>query len=492
VTRAEARSSTAARPRVFSTRRRLAVAFSALLVAFVSGLAFQIVGLRRMEATFAAMSEQEEQMRLALQLEDAVRDQYGHEGRFVFGASADLAGYEEARTRALELSCALGERAGDPDSIALLNQIDLASDELDRMFRDRIAPAVRSGDPAAATSHEQSYRLVSLIENSVDELFAQLQRAASQSRRELAQREQTSVAWMAALLVAIPVFVATAMLYLSRSVARPLARLSAGAAAVAAGDLESRIDIDTPDEFGALASEFNAMTASLKRQQEELVESEKLAGIGRLASGVAHELNNPLQVMVGYLSLNRDVPDRRLAGQLAAVEAETLRCKAIVEALLEFSRPAASPSPTPVDLRLLCEDVSSGLRVSVPSECLRLSLDGAAVALADRSKLRQVVFNLIKNAVEAAGPAGAVEVAMGASGDSVEMSVRDSGPGITPEARARIFEPFFTTKPSGTGLGLAVSRAIARAHGGDIDVRNGEAGGAVFTLRLPRAPERRV
>jgi signal transduction histidine kinase len=103
-----------------------------------------------------------------------------------------------------------------------------------------------------------------------------------------------------------------------------------------------------------------------------------------------------------------------------------------------------------------------------------------------------VLVNLMRNAVEAAGPAGRVAVRVRARGDRVEVDVSDNGPGISSEARAHLFEPFFTTKPSGTGLGLAVSRATALAHGGDIDVRNGDAGGAVFTLRLPRAPEGRA
>ena len=283
----------------------------------------------------------------------------------------------------------------------------------------------------------------------------------------------------------MPVFVAAAVLYLSRSVARPLALLSEGAAAVARGDLDARIDIGTPDEFGALAAEFNAMTVALKRDQERLVESEKLAGIGRLAAGLAHELNNPLQVMLGYLSLNRDSPDPRLASHLAAVEEEAVRCKEIVAGLLELSRPTITP--VPVNLRALCDDVAVGLRMSVLPATPRLTVGGAAHALGDGPKLRQVLFNLIKNAVESAGDAGEVEVAVGCSGDLAEVAVRDSGSGVSPEARARMFEPFFTTKPGGTGLGLAVSRAIARAHRGDIGVGTAERGGAVFTLRLPRA-----
>jgi signal transduction histidine kinase len=463
-----------------------------VLLALVSELGLQVWGLRRMEATFSAMREHEDQMRLALQLEDAVRERYGHEGRFVLGETADLVEYERARARAEELGGALRRRVADPETVARLVGILEASAELDRTFRDRIAPAVRSRDPSAALTHEQSYRLISLIEDGVGDLFSRLEQAASRSRQELVAREEATLWWSAGLLVATPLFVAAALLYLSRSVARPLARLSEGAAALAAGDLDTRIDIDTPDEFGALAAELNAMTVALKEHQRRLVESEKLAGIGRLASGVAHEINNPLQVMLGYLSLNRDPPDPRLREQLAAVEAEALRCKEIVDGLLELTRPVLSASAAPVDLRRLCEDVSGGLRVSLQPRAVRLSMSGAAVAIADRSRLRQVVFNLMKNAVEAAAPAGDVAVVIGASGDIVELTVQDTGPGIAAEARQRVFEPFFTTKPGGTGLGLAVSRAIARAHGGDIDVRNGDQGGAVFTLRLPRAPEGRV
>jgi len=311
----------------------------------------------------------------------------------------------------------------------------------------------------------------------------------SRSRQQLVLLKATALRWTALLLVVTPVLVLAVVLYLSRSVARPLARLSERAAAVAGGDLDARIDIDTPDEFGALAAEFNAMTVALKQHREKLVDSEKLAGIGRLAAGVAHELNNPLQVMLGYLSLNRDVPDRRLAEQLAAVETEVLRCKEIVEGLLELSRPVLAP--VPVDLRALCENASGRLRVSTQADTSRLSVAGNALALADGQKLQQVVFNLMKNAVEAAGPAGEVRVRIAAAGEMVEVVVGDSGPGIAPQARARMFEPFFTTKPTGTGLGLAVSRAIARAHGGDIEIDSRCSGGAVFRLRLPRASERR-
>ncbi len=480
----------APRPRGrFSTRRRLILAFGAVLAGFLSALALELVGLRRMEAEFAEMKDHEEQMVIALRLEDAVRDQYGHALRFAMGEASELERYEEKAARAGELSLVLIGRVDEPDVVLWLKEIRDASAEIDRAFREQVAPAAARRDPAARVTVEESYPLVSLIDRNVDRIIGRLHESSSACRKVLAELEDRAARWTAVLLVAAPLFVAAAVLYLSRSVARPLARLSERAAAFAGGRRGTRIEIDTPDEFGALAAEFNAMTVAVEQQQAKLVESEKLAGIGRLAAGVAHELNNPLQVMLGYLSLNREVPDRRLAEQLAAVEAETLRCKDIVDGLLELSRPAATA--VPVDLRALCEDASGRLRISARPDALRPSIDGEALALADPKKVGQVVFNLVKNAAEAAGPAGDVSIRIRAAGEVVEVAVRDSGPGIAPEARNRIFEPFYTTKPAGTGLGLAVSRAIARAHGGDIDVRNGEAGGAVFTLRLPRAPEAR-
>jgi two-component system, NtrC family, sensor kinase len=469
----------------FSTRRRLIVAFSAVLAAVLSAFALQLSALRRMESTFEEMKDHEEQMRLALELEDAFRDQYGHETRVLMGEVEHLGDYEGARGRALALMRTLSARVDEPEAIAWMEQVRGASAELDRIFRNGLAERSDARQARAAETLERSYGLLLLIEGNVDKFFRMLQEAISAVRRDLVALENAAVGWTAVLLVGTVILVAGAVLYLSRSVARPLARLSQGAAALAAGDLEARIDIDTPDEFGALAAEFNRMTVALKQHQERLVESEKLAGVGRLAAGVAHELNNPLQVMIGYLSLDRDHADPRLARHLAAIEEEALRCKRIVEDLLQLSRPVVRP--TAVDLRDLCDDVVSRLRESAPPGAPRVAVHGAAAALGDAAKLRQVVFNLVKNALEAAGPAGVVGVDVGAATGEARVTVRDSGPGVAPGVKERLFEPFFTTKPSGTGLGLAVSRAIARAHGGDIEVGSAERGGAAFTLRLPRA-----
>ena len=138
-------------------------------------------------------------------------------------------------------------------------------------------------------------------------------------------------------------FAMAVAVYLGRSIARPMAKLEAGAKRIAKGDLDTRIAIETPDEFGRLARAFNAMTDALKVHQEKLVQSEKLAGIGRLAAGVAHEINNPLGVILGYVRVLQKKAEGALADDLKVIEEEAVRCQEIVEGLLDLSRSSNAP-----------------------------------------------------------------------------------------------------------------------------------------------------
>jgi signal transduction histidine kinase len=204
---------------------------------------------------------------------------------------------------------------------------------------------------------------------------------------------------------------------------------------------------------------------------------------------VAHEINNPLGVILGYTRLLEKRAQGSLREDLAVIEEEALRCKEIVEGLLDLSRPLQI-SREPVDLRATAEEVIERLREAAVLDGVEVVIRGGATVDGHPSKLRQVLSNLIRNAAEAAGRGGAVEVSLeGVPGGGAVISVRDTGPGLDAGALSRLFEPFFTTKDRGTGLGLAISRAIARAHGGEIEAGNAPQGGAAFTLRLPRRPE---
>jgi two-component system, NtrC family, sensor kinase len=350
-------------------------------------------------------------------------------------------------------------------------------------FRERIEPAVRSNVATSALVRDISHPIVVRIEGEIDEWRGRANAAIAAARADLKAQESAAVQRFAGVLLASALVFAGAVLYLSRSVAKPLAILTQGAAVLGRGDLGTRIGIDTPDEFGSLASDIIALAVSIQDQQTRLVESEQLAGIGRVAAGIAQEINSPLQVALGHLSRYRDGGDPRLA----AVEEEARRCKQIVDGMLELSRPRAHLYPGPVDLRTLCEEVSASLLALARPARVRIAVDGAGSALADRSRLRLAVFNLVKNAVEAAGYGGQVEVRILESTSGPSIRVSDTGPGVPPELKGRLFEPLFTAKESGSGLGLAVSRSVVRAHGGDVDLRESGERGAVFQLHLPRA-----
>jgi two-component system, NtrC family, sensor kinase len=465
-----------------TTGRRLFFAFAALVCAFGAVLAFTTTRLRGLEATLDGMRLHEERIRLALELQSALRDAVAHQAQIVSGEEVRLPDYLEARQRAIDLEAQLPLLAGDVDEAAWAGEVGRASEELRQVLDRRIDEARVSGD-RGVPSGERGHALIMFIEDRLDRLCTREHAAAVAKRALVSEVERSTLRWILAFVAGAPLFAAAIGWYIHRSVARPVARLGEGAARLARGELGTRIAMESPDEFGALAAQFNAMSASLQAHQEKLVQSEKLAGIGRLAAGFAHELGNPLSVILGYVMLHGRRAEGRLARDLAAVEQEALRCREIVQDLLELARPDHIRVAAPVDLHALCDEVVGA--VAAAGHLPRVAVAGEGVAHGSRAKLRQVLVNLVRNAAEAAGAAGEVDVRVRADGGFAIVEVSDTGPGIPAEARARLFEPFFTTKPTGTGLGLAVSRAIARGHGGDLTLTDRRGGGACFTLSVP-------
>jgi signal transduction histidine kinase len=473
--------------RPFGTARRLAVGFGLLVVLVAAAAGVALAGSARVHEGLAETRRREEGVRLSLELASAVRDQYAHQAHtIIIGDVSHLGFYGEARQTVARLTRALQQAAERPDERALVDSIDLESQRLDRIFRERIVPAVLRGDTALVRDeHGRAQLVVTRIQDLTQQLVARFEASIRAVRADLEEVESRTRRSLVGLLVAAPLVAIAVSVFIGRSIAAPVARLEAGAARIAAGDLAARIDVRGAPELEELAGRWNEMTAALLEHQHRLVESEKLAGIGRLAAGVAHEINNPLGVILGYSRLLRKRCDGSMAADLSVVEDETLRAKEIVDGLLDLSRPLPAAAEE-VDLRALSDDVVSRLGDAKLLDGVAVRVDGAARAPGHREKLRQVLVNLVRNAAEAAGTGGSVAVELAERDGSAEVAVEDSGPGIPPERRDRLFEPFFTTKPRGTGLGLAVSRAIARAHGGDLDAGVARAGGARFALRLPR------
>jgi len=471
------------------TARRLLLGFGAMVAIFGLASWVALAGLQRTQDAVARMKAAEEDVRVALQLASAVRDQYAHQAHtIIIGDESHLGFYSDAQRRVLELTRQLRQSSSSPEALASVDAIEGASGELDGIFRQGIVPAVVRGDRAfVQEEHARAQLVVTRIQDLAEALVARSEGSIAAARAEVESVERRTKAWIVALLLGAPLVAGAVSLYIGRSIARPIARLQEGAARLAAGRLDTRIDVDTPDEFGALARQFNAMTASLTEHQDRLVQSEKLAGIGRLAAGVAHEINNPLAVILGYARLLRKKAQGPLNDELKIIEDEAIRARDIVEGLLDLSRPLPAGLAR-VDLREICDDVVARHREATGQDGAGIRVEGAGAAPGAPAKLRQVLANLVRNAVEAAGPGGRVVVRVVEEPVQARVEVEDSGPGIAEAAAARLFEPFFTTKDRGTGLGLAVSRAIARAHGGDVTGESRREGGARFTLRLPRGP----
>lgn len=290
---------------------------------------------------------------------------------------------------------------------------------------------------------------------------------------------------------------ACSLWWLNRSlVVRPVAALLAGTRRVGAGDLTTTIPVSGRHELGQLAGAFNAMTQRLAETQRQLTLADKLASVGRLAAGVAHEINNPLTGVLSYASLLR----RRLQGDAEACEdldvivRETIRCREIIRGLLDFARPAA-PARKPMDLNEVVRRAVSVVMTQLSLNQVNLVLDLAAslpLAHADGNQIQQVAVNLLLNAGDAIGSGGGVIRAGTRSGPAgtVELVIEDNGRGIAPDDLPRIFEPFYTTKGNhGTGLGLAVSWGIVEAHGGTLEVKSDPDQGTRFTLRIPVAAD---
>ncbi|MBM4372938.1 MAG: HAMP domain-containing protein, partial [Deltaproteobacteria bacterium] len=287
---------------------------------------------------------------------------------------------------------------------------------------------------------------------------------------------------------------------------RPISELARGMDRVARGDFNHKVRISSSDELGSLARAFNSMVRAVKERDirlremtdERLSQMEKQVSIGRLAAGVAHEINNPLTSILSLSMMMRKhlPPGDDRAEDLDIVVEETNRCREIVRSLLDFAR------ERPVEMKLV--EIHEILRETLvltrryPSMGkVEISLEPAPEAIhvsCDPKQLQQVFTNLIVNAAEAMEDRGGsvrLRVDDDSSGGYVVVQVRDDGKGMTREQLARAFEPFYTTKGDrkGTGLGLSVSLGIVRRHQGTIDIESQPGRGTNVVIHLPRAGE---
>ncbi len=281
----------------------------------------------------------------------------------------------------------------------------------------------------------------------------------------------------------------------SQVITRPLKELKelVGASQrVAQGDMTARVPVRARGQVGLLATSFNIMLDTLQATQDQLVQSEKLASLGQLAAGVAHELNNPLGTILLYAdTLLKEIDEQHQHhADLKMVVSETKHCKRIVADLLNFAR-QQQVIVQPTDVNELFRELIelAPRRVKTVKIDFVAELDPHLPKIeADPAQLRQVLLNLMTNGVEAMPQGGTLTVRTrtGPPG-MVTIEIQDTGVGIPSENLGKLFTPFFTTKPigKGTGLGLAIVYGIIKMHRGQISVKSQEGQGTTFTIQLP-------
>lgn len=244
----------------------------------------------------------------------------------------------------------------------------------------------------------------------------------------------------------------------------------------------------------AAAAELAEANRRLLEAEASARRSERLAALGQLTAGLAHELRNPLGTMKASaeMLLDRTPSDNTLVRELAEyISAEVDRTNSLITRFLEFARPAQLRK-APTDVHLVIDSVIERLDRELPGAAGRFhrNYDPALPLIeADAEMLERVFFNLLRNALEASPPDALVTVKTRRAPHGVEIAVIDRGPGVPPEIREQIFNPFFTTKPGGVGLGLAISAKIVSDHGGAITVDSAPGAGAAFLVSLPGGPK---
>jgi two-component system, NtrC family, sensor kinase len=291
-----------------------------------------------------------------------------------------------------------------------------------------------------------------------------------------------------ATLISVPL-----VFYVSSRLTNPIANMLSVVRSVKKGATDRRMEITANDELGELAGSFNSMMVIIERNKEmekALNQQTKMASLGVLSSKVAHEINNPLGVILGYAShLEGKVPpDNPIYRYIRDIKTESRRCKKIVEDLLNYARVPAPKLATKNLNEILSEIIAfaSNLPETRHVEIITRFAAGLPPVRVDEDQIHQVAINLIMNAANAIVGKGRLVVGteLDTKGEAV-ISFEDTGEGIPSEILDKIFEPFFTTKLKGTGLGLAITRQIIKQHLGTISVESELSKGTRFTIRLP-------
>lgn len=281
------------------------------------------------------------------------------------------------------------------------------------------------------------------------------------------------------------------LVYLAHRISRPIQELTAGLTTLAGGNLETRVTIRRDDEIGRAGQAFNDMAARLEESTERLVYLTQMASWQMLARKMAHEVKNsltPIRLTVEEMLARHGEGDRAFMEQAAQIVVEEV--ESLERRVRAFSQFAAEPPVrvAPLDVNALVEERIAFLSAAHPEIAYSVRLEETRpAAMADADLVRGILTNLLENAAQAAGEGGAVLGKTLSVNDRIAIEVHDSGPGLSEQVSASLFQPTISFKKGGMGLGLSIARKSALLSGGDIQVVQGELGGAAFRVLLPPA-----
>jgi signal transduction histidine kinase len=473
-----------------TTAGRLVAAFAGLLVLFLCTAAVCLHAFGEIEEAEAEVERLESARRVTDRAAVLMREQYIHQAHtLIAGDESHMPHYLEIAELARAAVDVVAEQGPSQDKVLTDEMARLVS-ESDRSFRDTTVPTVLAGDRKRVQElHEGMEAQVVAFAKVAKQLHERNDQRSHLARGRVAAA-WSRARWTALVSLAIAALLAAlATTAIVRGILRAVHDLRAGAAKLGSGDLTVRVAAGGTGELAQLAHSFNTMASDLAVRQGELVRSQRHLAVTELAAGIAHEINNPLGVILGYVKLMRKT-GKQEPESLAIIEEEATRAAEIVQDLLDLTRPQSTKTGD-VDLTRLVRDAATRLRhmESLEAVTIREALpDAGLVVRCDEERLRRLVINLIRNAAQAAGRGGEVAITAQRADQEIRLVVEDSGPGVPEELRDRVLDPFFTTKRDGVGLGLSIVQSVLGQLQGSLRFERSQLGGARVVATWPDTP----
>jgi len=434
------------------------------------------------------MREDETAIKEGLSLAIAVREQYMHQAHWIIEHDDEhIEHFEEWSRRVVESIEALVPRIPQPEQHRL-QQVKADCEALNILFREKIMPAVDRDDrELIVTYHLEAQAITERAAMQADTVARIAEQQMAHAHVVATDATEIGIITGAVCVLLVVLLSIGFTMRLKELVLNPLGVLTDAARRFGGGDFASRVGNVGKGELLAVSRAFDRMANQLETHEKKLVRMERMAAIGQLAAGMAHEINNPIAIIRGYLkTMHTETSIETLQDELRILDEEAAVCQQLVEDLLTYSR-IPQLECLNVDIASLLEDSASRFLETPAGDAVSLVVNCEnGQAYADPARIRQVIVNLLLNASQASQGGGTVEVHGSIiPNGGYQFSIEDDGPGIDPNDLEKLFEPFFTSRAGGSGLGLAVCQGIVHGHGGTIQVENVQPTGARFTVSLP-------